>query len=222
MIPPKAVYLADDLYNYSLPMLAKLEKEIPSMRLRLMGLRLTHLVSMKKDAASSNFFGLSRQTSSGDDTPKRKASTIEEDGTEWEVWPDDEFEAAALEEQQTEREEMEVLSQEDQENMLEEANRRRKHGKEILPNPTVAGKPSDGEMLGTSNLWDCPICSKPQPARDRDFNDHIDFCLSRQTIKEVVKDTSTGSVASGQEDVGRTRPLNASLTHEAKRRKFFG
>ncbi|KAI6855288.1 putative DNA-directed polymerase kappa [Hortaea werneckii] len=37
--PPKAVYTAEDLYHYSLPMLAKLEKEMPGMKLRLMGLR---------------------------------------------------------------------------------------------------------------------------------------------------------------------------------------
>ncbi len=29
VVTPKAIYLADDLYNYSLPVLAKLEQEIP-------------------------------------------------------------------------------------------------------------------------------------------------------------------------------------------------
>ena len=53
--PPKPVCLADDLYNYSLPMLAKLEKEMPVFRLRLLGLRCTHLVSTKKD--KGDFFG---------------------------------------------------------------------------------------------------------------------------------------------------------------------
>jgi len=41
VIPPKAIYLAHDLYKYSLPMLSKLEQEFPGMKLRLMGLRCT-------------------------------------------------------------------------------------------------------------------------------------------------------------------------------------
>ncbi|KAL9024777.1 MAG: hypothetical protein Q9196_006265 [Gyalolechia fulgens] len=49
VIPPKAVSTADDLYTYALPMFQKLEREIPGMKLRLMGLRCTHLVSTKKD-----------------------------------------------------------------------------------------------------------------------------------------------------------------------------
>lgn len=42
VIPPKAIYIADDLYKFALLMLAKLEQEFPGMRLRLMGLRCTH------------------------------------------------------------------------------------------------------------------------------------------------------------------------------------
>ena len=102
--PPKAVHLAEDLYNYSLPMLAKLEKEMPEFRLRLMGLRCTHLVSTKKDR--SDFF-------------RRKAistmvSTEKPTEGEWEVWPDTEFEEAARQERQEEMEELERLSQEEQ------------------------------------------------------------------------------------------------------------
>ncbi|KAJ3508544.1 hypothetical protein NM208_g15806 [Fusarium decemcellulare] len=45
---PRSIWLADDLYNYALPILTKLEQDIPGMKLRLMGLRCTHLVSTKK------------------------------------------------------------------------------------------------------------------------------------------------------------------------------
>ncbi|KAF7564995.1 ZnF-Rad18 domain containing protein [Pyrenophora tritici-repentis] len=38
--------------------------------------------------------------------------------------------------------------------------------------------------------WACPICSIPQPPDDTSFNAHIDYCLSKQTIKEVVKSTT--------------------------------
>ncbi|KAI0827485.1 DNA polymerase kappa [Hypoxylon sp. FL0890] len=57
VVTPKAICTADDLYNYSLPILAKLEQDKPGMKLRLMGLRCTHLISTKKPDARA-FFGL--------------------------------------------------------------------------------------------------------------------------------------------------------------------
>lgn len=56
VVTPRAVYLADDLYTFALPMLAKLEQDIPGMKLRLLGLRCTHLVSTKKPDTMA-FFG---------------------------------------------------------------------------------------------------------------------------------------------------------------------
>ena len=216
-IPPKAVSTADDLYTYSLPMMAKLEKEIPGMKLRLMGLRCAHLVSTKKTGI--DFFGM-RRLSSADGDASLSRTKVDEDG-EWEVWPEEEFEAAARQERQDEMNELERLSQEHQsqddvsaldpltqEEELEEANRRHKHGREILPNPTPKKQStSNARELGPSvgfqkpatgyvpppkeeKLWTCPICARPQSASDKDFNDHIDFCLSRQTIKEAVRHTS--------------------------------
>lgn len=55
--PPKAVYKADDLFKYTLPILEKLHSDMPNMKLRLMGLRATHIVSMKKPDAAA-FFGV--------------------------------------------------------------------------------------------------------------------------------------------------------------------
>ena len=210
-IPPKAVSTADGLYTYSLPMMTKLEKEIPNMKLRLMGLRCTHLVSTKKTGI--DFFGLQRQSSLDEDQPVSKA---DKDG-EWEVWPEEEFEAAARQERQDEMNELERLSQEQhdenaqnsltQEERLEESNRRHKHGREILPNPKASTttrelgpsvgfqKPATGyipprEDTPKKPLWTCPICARPQEASDKDFNDHVDFCLSKQTIKEAVREVS--------------------------------
>ena len=210
VVLPKAVHLADDLYNYALPMMAKLEGEIPGMKLRLMGLRCTHLVSTQKGGI--DFFGLQRRISSTDSNPtssKRKAATLlEDDSAEWEVWPEAEFEEAARQELQDDMNELERLSQEvpSQEEQREEMNRRRKHGREILPNPTSPKQRPERE----EEFWDCPICARPQVASDRAFNNHIDFCLSRQTIKEAVRDTSP-SVALGRvPDAGK------------KRRLFFG
>ena len=215
-IPPKAVSTADDLYTYSLPMMAKLEKEIPGMKLRLMGLRCTHLVSTKKTGI--DFFGMRQISADGEAGPSR--TKVDENG-EWEVWPEEEFEEAARQERQDEMNELERLSQEQQlgedmavldpltqEQQLEESNRRHKHGREILPNPTPKKqttsnirelgpsvgfqKPATGYVPPPKEQkpWTCPICARPQSASAKDFNDHIDYCLSRQTIKEAVRDTS--------------------------------
>ncbi|KAL8980806.1 MAG: hypothetical protein Q9177_005774 [Variospora cf. flavescens] len=55
VVPPKAVAAADDLYAYALPMFQKLEREIPGMKLRLMGLRCTHLKTWIFSASNDPF-----------------------------------------------------------------------------------------------------------------------------------------------------------------------
>ena len=148
--PPRAVSVAKDLYAFSLPMLTKLEKDIPNMRLRLLGLRCTNLVSTKK--VGIEFFGVtSRPKSAPDSAPN--ANTAQELGTE------EAFEAAARQETQDEMDDLEQLSQEI----------------------------SDDSKEPQTLYWDCPICSKPQPADDKVFNDHVDFCLSKDTIKEAIQ-----------------------------------
>ncbi|EMC94353.1 hypothetical protein BAUCODRAFT_111160 [Baudoinia panamericana UAMH 10762] len=163
--PPKAVYTADDLYHFSLPMLQKVEKEMPGMKLRLMGLRCTHLVNMKK--GDVDFFGRARQpsrdsaeTAQGSVLPK-----VEVDDDGWQKWPDEEFEDQARQEQQEEMEELETLSQ------------------------THQSKTTKKERPPIEQ-WNCPICAAPQTADERTFNEHIDGCLSRQTIKEIVSTTN--------------------------------
>lgn len=186
VILPKAVHQADDLYNYALPMLAKLEREIPNMKLRLMGLRVTNLVSTKKEGL--DFFGVKPASSDvlGGCGIKRKATSIDEDGAEWEIWPekDNEHEGSAGSEEQLPREDPSRSKEMDAEEMPKERNRRRKHGKEIVPNPKKEHSSAEPDR------WNCPICFRPQVANDKQFNDHIDFCLSRQTIKEAVKVSS--------------------------------
>lgn len=234
--PPKAVHLAEDLYNYSLPMLAKFEKEMPEFRLRLMGLRCTHLVSTKKD--KGDFFGR-RVISTAPSTEKSA------DDGEWEVWPDAEFEDAARQERQEEMEELERLSQEHQEQdpgNLEDISSltadwhepfgRYKYGSE--PNsPAAIAKaghlrnqgvaPSDKQQ---EVYWDCPICQLPQPANDKDFNSHIDLCLSRQTIKEVVAEAGASSAPSptissrpSPEPTGPGRPNSATGSSNSRTKR---
>lgn len=185
---PKAIFQADDLYRFAIPMLTKLEQEFPGMRLRLMGLRCTHLVSMKKPDTMA-FFGFKRRATEEDpstsastpngspsSTAKRRIATSEED--QWEdIPPELLFESYERQERISDFEALESLSQEI------ELQKRRHHGKEIVPNP------KKGESV-EEEWWDCPICGRPQEANERVFNDHIDLCLSRQTIRDVVQETA--------------------------------
>ncbi|PPJ50188.1 hypothetical protein CBER1_05188 [Cercospora berteroae] len=232
--PPKAVYTADDLYNYSLPMLQKLEKEMPGMKLRLMGLRCTHLVSMKK--GDVDFFGRARQANTSkackNNTP---AVELDEDG--WQKWPDTEFEDAAREERQQEMQELEQLSQEYEKNALKDKPPDASDAKTFLQSKGV-GVGNDYTRYGNGfawralledeakkeaeasppkkpiEQWDCPICSLPQAADERKFNEHIDGCLSRQTIKEIVKEPGSPS---REPDKKPLHPLLQASTAKKKR-----
>ncbi|KAJ4990375.1 impB/mucB/samB family protein [Stagonosporopsis vannaccii] len=215
--PPFAIQRADDLYKYSLPMLEKLMKEIPNMKLRLMGLRVTHIVSTKKPGI--DFFGRSRLNS--DTSTKKRINRV---GGEWEVWPEQDFEEAAARERNDEMNELEQLSQE-----YERAQINEDTGTAITP--PAPPQPQAGEQ------WTCPICTLPQTPDDSTFNAHIDFCLSRDTIKEAVKSTastpppppSLERQASGskplQKKGKRGRPRNEQQPSEEqareKRRAFF-
>ncbi|KAJ9626918.1 hypothetical protein H2203_003375 [Taxawa tesnikishii (nom. ined.)] len=236
----------EDLYKYSLPMLAKLEKEMPNMKLRLMGLRITQLVSMKK--GDVDFFGRKKGTASA--PVIRKASATDEG--EWEQWPDEEFEDAARQERQDEMEELERLSQDhavqeskddnaaqnskDEESDKErQAFEARKHDNgfawRLLLEEERAKERAEAEQAAEAEKeerWSCPICGLPQPAEDKAFNTHIDGCLSRQTIKEIVKTSSPprqlASPTAGPVKKKRGRPKSGTVTsQEAKRPKhaFF-
>ncbi len=80
VVTPRAICAAGDLYKYALPILAKLEQERPGMKLRLMGLRCTHLVSTKKPDTRA-FFGLRPSKTEADvdgsnGTSKQEASNM--------------------------------------------------------------------------------------------------------------------------------------------------
>ena len=210
---PKPICMTDDLYNHALPMLLQLEKEFPAMRLRLMGLRCTHLISTKKYDGS--FF---RPASRPASMQKQSSRDTADDGG-WEVWPEEEFEEAVRQERQDEMEEIERLSQEHAETGVWESTAEwhepfgvYKYGSEqnspVKPQP----KPDPSE-----ETLDCPICCLPQPANDREFNAHIDHCLSKQTIKEAVAESAPTTVAK-EAKVSRltsdvpTRPRSAAGT----------
>ncbi|KAI9689029.1 MAG: hypothetical protein M1822_000766 [Bathelium mastoideum] len=205
--PPGAINKADDLYKFSLPMLAKLEKEIPGMRLRLMGLRVTHLVSTKKTGI--DFFGLGRRAAAGQDDMQGKRATDDDGG--WEVWPEAEFEEAARQERQDDMNEVLALSQEEQQNDEDQG---------------AAGK--EEKASEKPQYWACPVCSTPQEANDAAFNAHIDFCLSRQTIRDVAKDGTpemhaerTAGLPKNTKGKKRGRPSNQVEALGRSKKAFF-
>ena len=208
VMPPKAVSTADDLYIYALPMFQKLEREIPNMKLRLMGLRCTHLVSTKK--GSIDFFGLKRPLSSPHTLNRTET---DKEGQQWETWPEDEFEVAAREERQQEFDQLEKLSQEyentaprqesskidqsetrSQQKASEEADRRARLRREqetdipAYPKKEYRGDKKPG-VEQHAQVWHCPVCERPQVASDRVFNEHVDYCLSKQTIRKAVDES---------------------------------
>lgn len=179
------------------------------MKLRLMGLRCTHLVSMKK--ADLDFFGRARQLNTLN-PPQDSKSGVELDEDGWQKWPDAEFEDAAREERQQDLRDLEQLSQEYAERASKD------------PPPDDAKTFLQSKGIGVGNdytrygngfawralleaesqkeaeasppkkrmeQWNCPICSLPQVVDERKFNEHIDGCLSRQTIKEIVQQGSS-------------------------------
>lgn len=209
IIPPKAVYLAPDLYKYSLPMLSKLEQEFKGLTLRLMGLRCTHLVTMKKPDPLA-FFGHPKMrssstpngpTSESNESNDSKEEPLEvDDSSSLGVWPSEDFEEAAKDEYQEELEELEILSQ------LEELDNQQ---------PSEGLLDSETKPESEDRWWDCPICLRPQMG---DCNEHIDMCLSRPTIlglvKEAAREASSASASAergkglskrGRQESGKSR-----------------
>lgn len=201
-VVPKAIHLADDLYNYALPILAKVEQETPGMRIRLMGLRCTHLVSTKKPDTLA-FFGLKPQSGSSSEPGKvlRKAAVdVDDDG--WQKWPEELLDGYEIEPDTDGQ-----AGATDQ-----ETSPRRRHGKEVMPNP----KPKQDASPDQEEWWACPICGRPQVADERQFNDHIDACLSRQTIRDTVQNDAVESRPPvGREDTPESR--RPKVTSDKKR-----
>jgi DNA polymerase kappa len=197
VVPPKAVYKADDLYNYSLPMLAKLEQEIPGMKLRLMGLRCTHLVSTKKPDTRA-FFGLRPQI------PESAGSAEEKPGD------NSKYAGVDGESEQQSRESISPDHGPEGDEDPGPISSSRRHGKEIVPNPT-----SEQPAAAEEELWDCPVCARPQPADERQFNEHIDLCLSRRAIRDTVQQDA---VAQQQQQSEKTTPETKKVKEREKKR----
>ncbi|KAI9045901.1 Y-family DNA polymerase [Aspergillus affinis] len=207
--PPRAVSVAKDLYSFSLPMLEKLEKEVPNLKLRLLGLRCTNLVSTKK--AGIDFFGWATQSKPAEPKPAEPTSDTG-DVSEQEINTEEAFERAAHQERQAEMNELEQLSQE-------------------ISDPTAnedEAEEADDTLpieLSEPVYWECPICSRPHAADDRAFNDHVDYCLSRQTIKEAVQGASRevddGPKPTQTTTQTQTRKRKPTSTDDSRQKRLF-
>jgi len=80
-----------------------------------------------------------------------------------------------------------------------------------LANPK---RPQEADRGQGEGSWNCPICMRPQRADEREFNSHIDFCLSRETIKEAVNDVSSFQDKDLSSAIGQ--PVRPALTRELK------
>ncbi|KAI1357666.1 hypothetical protein F5Y08DRAFT_323792 [Xylaria arbuscula] len=169
VVLPKAIFQADDLYQYSLPILTRLQNEMPSMKLRLMGLRCTNLVSTKKPDTRA-FFGLQPLKAEGETSGRVDEQIVKEPASRISGHEDDELLDAEMHGEETEYP-----------GLLDEAQ----------VNETTTDTAIEVEKV--EQWWDCPICSRPQPADERRFNDHLDSCLSRQTIRDTVQRDTTKS-----------------------------
>ncbi|KAF3941162.1 hypothetical protein ABW19_dt0204997 [Dactylella cylindrospora] len=194
---PYPIWKAGDLYDYALPLLSKLEVEYKPMKIRLMGLRLTNLSSRKKDGngAGVDFFKPLLPVGG-----MKKRKLVEEE--KWEEWPEDEWEKYDEggfqkqgdgygdddgEVEERDEEEMKYFDGLNSDDFLAV------EGDGIEPDDLTSNPAKEAENKGEEEeeegiYWPCPICSLPQIAEDKAFNDHVDYCLSKQTIREAVRE----------------------------------
>ncbi|QUC23714.1 uncharacterized protein UV8b_07955 [Ustilaginoidea virens] len=173
---PKLVSRADDLYSFSLPMLTKLEQEIPGMKLRLMGLRCTHLVSSEKPDAMA-FFGFKAGKGDVDAVPDYTNQDSLAGGSDSNGPHDEISHQVQLHK---------GLSAQDVDAQGLNDGLPGRHGREVVPDGQEHGSPKAAEAW-----WDCPVCLRPQEANQKAFNGHIDSCLSRQAIRDAVQGQET-------------------------------
>ncbi|KAL1835407.1 hypothetical protein VTK73DRAFT_5678 [Phialemonium thermophilum] len=203
--PPRSVCRADDLYRYALPMLARFEQEMPGLTLRLMGLRCTNLVSTQKPDTLA-FFGLKPRRKSGggggagsgssssndhrgnDQSERRDADVHTGEEGDWEPGADEDELFGAYEgdvEMDQGLRDGGLTTGNDANTTITTASNTNNINNNNT-NTNANGTPEPNE-----EWWDCPVCGRPQTADERRFNEHIDLCLSRQTIRDAVQQHST-------------------------------
>ncbi|KAI0369692.1 DNA/RNA polymerase [Pilatotrama ljubarskyi] len=78
-----------------------------------------------------------------------------------------------------------------------------------FPNASPRKRPQDDSEAGgeAEPLLECPICGRTLETDNQGFNEHIDFCLSKQAIKEAqsasLKPASSGKQPGGESTTSR-------------------
>jgi len=190
----RVISSAEDLYNHALPLLQELEGEFQPFKIRLMGLRVTQLSSTRKGTGKMNFFKNLPQSvkrkrpeqehkhgqEESPPTKFQRSNTQIEGEAEWEAWPEGSLDGLLSSGH---------LSQEvqDEEQLaIEEA----LNASLNMPARDTPQDPSPPPKMVLKERWECPICARSLPADDAVFNEHVDFCLSRETIREVVQESA--------------------------------
>ncbi|KAK6502877.1 hypothetical protein TWF481_007917 [Arthrobotrys musiformis] len=185
---PYPIWKAGDVYEYALPLLTKLEEEYKPMKLRLMGLRMTNLSSRKKsDNSGNNFFKPIL-------VKKRKLGAEHQVEEKWEEWPEEEwgkydeagFEIRREDDVEMDPDELKYFDGLRSDDLLGLEGGDDEEQEEASDNEKKRSE--GGEEEKEEIYWPCPICDLPQVAEDKAFNDHVDFCLSKQTIREAVRE----------------------------------
>lgn len=158
IVAGRQVYKADELYELGVKMLAKLEEEIEGG----LCLRLMGLrcthLVSTRRPDAAAFFGVGARVA------RRE---VDEDG--WEILPE------------------ELLADEPPVSPGESPDLSRSDT--VAPDGEPIADPAPlPEHHERTEHWYCPICSRPQPAEERLLNEHIDLCLSRQTIRDALQD----------------------------------
>ncbi|KAG0643410.1 hypothetical protein HOY80DRAFT_945889 [Tuber brumale] len=193
----RAISSAEDLYNHALPLLQELEGEFQPLKIRLMGLRVTQLSGTRKDTGKiGNFFkslpqsmkrkrsGQEHKHGQEEESPpaklQRSNAQIDEGETEWEVWPEESLDGLLP------RGHLSQEVQDEEQLAIEEAVKASLN----MATSDTPQDPSPPPKKVAKEKWECPICAGLLPADDAVFNEHVDFCLSRETIREVVQESA--------------------------------
>ncbi|KAI5296276.1 hypothetical protein KEM52_004666 [Ascosphaera acerosa] len=217
-VPASPIYAADDIFQHALPMLLRLKKEVPGLTLRLMGLRCTNLVprQVRENVVMSRFLAQSR-------APESSMTAAECDIQELQGKADQDLD------DEVKRHASELV---DSQNRTSTNRVLAKQADGGAATTTVEYVPRSDDQPPTIATYTCPICGSQQPADDLSFNQHIDFCLSRDAIRCAVESEGNPNVpaASGTpaQMTRRTgQPKRGQRAHEVasqppRKKLFFG
>ncbi|KAI5299373.1 hypothetical protein KEM55_002228 [Ascosphaera atra] len=172
-VPPHPISSVDEIFNHGLKMLKKVKREFPNLTLRLLGLRCTGLIHRK--SFENSFFA--RFLSAKDTAPP-----VDQEMEEYE-----ERASQALEDEIRQRAEANGEDYQPGADWANDPHEQPEEAPEADFGASVPDRPPAGHSSKLQETYTCPICGKQEPADDLAFNQHIDYCLSKDAIKEALE-----------------------------------